>query len=39
MQNKKVDKLILKTLFKNDCVVLCVQEYERLKNQYKKVVN
>lgn len=32
-----VDKLILKTSFKNDCVVLRIEEYERLKNLYDKV--
>jgi hypothetical protein len=39
LKNKRLNKLILKTPFKNDCVVLCVEEYERLKNQYDKVVN
>lgn len=37
LKNKKVDKLILKTSFKNDCVVLRIEEYERLKNLYDKV--
>ena len=37
LKNKKVDKLILRTSFKNDCVVLRIEEYERLKNLYDKV--
>lgn len=37
LKNKKVDKLILRTSFKNDCVVLLIEEYEKLKNLYDKV--
>ena len=37
LKNKKLDKLILRTSFKNDCVVLRIEEYERLKNLYDKV--
>ncbi len=37
LKNKKVDKLILRTSFKNDCVVLRIEEYEKLKNLYDKV--
>ena len=37
LKNKKLDKLILRTSFKNDCVVLRIEEYEKLKNLYDKV--
>lgn len=36
LKNKKLDKLIIHTPFKEDCVVLCIEEYERLKNLFEK---
>ena len=37
--NKELDKLIIKTPFKHDCVVIPIETYERLKNLYEKVKN
>ena len=39
LKEKQLDKLIIKTPFKNDCVVIRIDEYERIKNLYDKVVN
>lgn len=36
LKNKKLDKLIIQTPFKEDCVVLRIEEYERLKNLFEK---
>ena len=36
---KELDKLIIKTPFKHDCVVIPIETYERLKNLYEKVKN
>ena len=39
LKEKQLDKLIIKTPFKNDCVVIRIDEYERIKNLYDKVMN
>lgn len=39
LRNKKLDKLIIKTPFENDCVVISIETYERLKNQYEEFEN
>lgn len=39
LKEKQLDKLIIKTPLKNDCVVIRIDEYERIKNLYDKVVN
>lgn len=39
LRNKKLDKLIIKTPFENDCVVIPIETYERLKNQYEEFEN
>ena len=39
LRNKKLDKLIIKTPFENDCVVISTETYERLKNQYEEFEN
>lgn len=36
LKNKKLDKLIIQTPFKEDCVILRIDEYERLKNLFEK---
>lgn len=33
---KKLDKLLIKTPNKDDVVILPIDEYERLKNQYEE---
>lgn len=33
---KKLDKLLIKTPNKDDVVILLIDEYERLKNQYEE---
>lgn len=39
LKEKKLDKLIIKTPMRDDCVVIRIDEYERIKNLYDKVVN
>ena len=39
LKEHQLDKLIIKTPLKNDCVVIRIDEYERIKNLYDKVVN
>jgi hypothetical protein len=39
LKEKKFDKLIIKTPMRDDCVVIRIDEYERIKNLYDKVVN
>ena len=39
LKEKQLDKLIIKTPMRDDCVVIRIDEYERIKNLYDKVVN